>query len=143
MGDMEAQSMKPPLKRMHASSETRHHLLFEKPEWTARHKAKRVRELGAYVVGVKRAPHDYLHAAVQPVPVPNNQVLDAMFEIGREYVGWQNDQNRIESMMDCFAGYAKGTKSPHQAHDMLSIMTSLDAQMSIIGMFKDLRPRYE
>lgn len=136
--------MRTPLQRMHANRETRHHLLFEKPEWTAQPRPKQVRELGAYVVGVKRAPHDYLHATIQPVPVPTNDVLDAMMDIGREYVGWQNDQDRLDRMNDSFTGYAIGTRSPENAHGMLTIISSIEAQLAIIGTFQAMRGiRYE
>lgn len=135
--------MKTPYQRLHANRETRHHLLFEKPVWTATPMAKQVRELGSYVVGVRRAPHDYLHQTITPPQVPVRPVLDAMFEIGREYAGWQNDQDRIDRMMDTFAGFAQATRSPEQADHMLGIMTSIEAQMAVVGLFKGLRPRYE
>lgn len=135
--------MKPFFERQHAKKETRHHLLFEKPQWTADPAAKRVRELGSYVIGARRDTHDYLHSVIQPVFVPVRPVLDAMMEIGREYVGWQNDATRIESILDTMAGYAIGTHSPQQAHDMTSIMTSINAQMSVIDLHRGMRPRYE
>ena len=136
--------MKTPFQRQHAGRETRHHLLFEKPQWIAQPRSKQVRELGAYVVGAKRAPHDYLHSVIQPVPVPTANVLDAMMDIGREYVGWQSDQDRIDRMMDSFTGYAIGTRSPENAHGMLTVMSSIEAQMAVIGLHKGIRGiRYE
>jgi hypothetical protein len=135
--------MKTPLERQHAGRDTRHHLLFEKPTWKANPKSRQVHEMGSYIIGMKRAPHDYLHSVIQPVPVPTSDVLDCMFEVGREYVGWQNDANRIDRMMDAFTGYAKGTRSPENAHGMLTVMSSLEAQMAIAGLHKGIRPRYE
>ena len=130
---------KTPHQRPNASKETRHHLLFEKPEWTHWQRPKQVRELGSYIVGVKRAPHDYIHQVVKPVDIPPPGVLDVMMDVGREYIGWQNDQNRIDRMMDTFAGYAIGTRSPQNAEGMLHVMSSIEAQMSIIGLFKGIR----
>lgn len=132
-----------PLRRQHATRETRHHLLFEKPQWTSRDKPKQVRELGAYVIGIKRAPHDYLHTVVKPVPVPVNPVLDAMFEFGREYNGWQNDNDRLERILDNMTGFAKSVRSPEQADGMWQVATSIQAQLAIANYFRGAAPRYE
>lgn len=135
--------MKPPLQRLHAKRDTRHHLLFEKPAWTATESAKRVRELGSYVVSVRRAPHDYLHQVVTPPQVPSKPVLDAMFEMGREYVGWQNDQDRLDRILDGLTGFAKAHHSPEIADGAWHIAASLSGQLAIVQYFKGAQPRYE
>lgn len=135
--------MKPVFKRNHARTETRHHLLFEKPAWTRTDSARQVRELGSYVIGVKRAPHDYLHQTIQPPQVPPKPVLDAMFEIGREYVGWQSDHDRLDRILDGLTGFAKSHRSPEIADGAWHIASNLAGQMAVVEYFKSAEPGYE
>lgn len=135
--------MKTPFERENAGSMTRHNLLFEKPEWKAFDKSRRVRELGSFVVGAVRSHHDYLHNTIKPVPVPGVVVLDAMYEFGREYVGWQNDRTRIDRILDNMIGFAKATRSPEQCHQMIEVATSIEAQMGVLAFMKNIKPRYE
>lgn len=135
--------MKTPFQRAHRASETRHHLFFEKPEWNATEASKRVRELGSFVIGIRRAPHDYLHRTMDSVAVPVKPVLDAVYELGREYVGHQNDSDRLERILDGMTGYAKSVRSPEQADGMWSLATTISAQLAIAEFWRGAKPRYE
>lgn len=135
--------MKTPFQRLHARNDTRHHLFFERPEWNSTESSKRVRELGSFVIAVKRAPHDYLHQHIKPPTVPVKPVLDAAFELGREYVGWQNDQDRLDRILDGMTGFAKSTRSPEQADGMWNLCTSISGQLAIVNYFRGAQPRYE
>lgn len=131
--------MQPPFERQQAHRTTRHHLLYEKPEWKAERKSQRVHELGSFIVRAIRAPHDYVHQVVKPVPVPNFAVLDVMYDIGREHIGIQNDADRIAKMLKDMTGFAETVPSPYQAHDMLEVATSINAQMSVLNFMKGIR----
>lgn len=135
--------MRTPFTRHHARSNTRHHLFFEKPDWNANHYSQRVRELGTFVVAVKRAPHDYLHSHIQPPAVPVKAVCDAAFELGREFVGWQNDNDRLDRVLDGMTGFAKAARSPEQADGMWNLCTSISGQLAVVNFFKAAQPRYE
>lgn len=135
--------MREPFERQHARRDTRHHLFFNKPEWNAFPSSQRVRELGSFVVGVKRAPHDYLHQHITPPVVPPKPVLDATFEIGREYIGWQNDNDRLELILDGMVGFAKSHRRPEMADGMWHLASSIQAQLAIAQFFKGAAPRYE
>lgn len=135
--------MKAPFSREHARRDTRHHLLFEKPQWNLTDSSKRVRELGSYVIGVKRGAHDYLHQVIKPVEVPTKPVLDFMFEVGREYVGWQNDQDRLDRILDGLTGFAKSHRSPEVADSAWHIAASISGQLAVVSYFRDVQPRYE
>lgn len=132
-----------PFERQQANRMTRHHLFYEKPNWQAP-KAKSVRELGSFVISVPRAPHDYVHFTIPGIKPPQPKVLDVLMEVGREYQGWQNDNDRLDRITDTLAGYAQATRSPHEAHEVLTVMSSIEAQMAIVGLFKGMRGlRYE
>ena len=132
-----------PFERPHANSITRHHLLFEKPEWKKRTRSKEVHQLGSFIVDVVRSDHDYLHNIIKPVPVPGLPVLNVMRDIGYAYSENDNDANRVEYMLDDLIDFAKFTTSPQQCHEMLEVATSLDAQMCILGFMKAIGPYYE
>lgn len=135
--------MTPPFERAQANRNTRHHLLPKEP-WWGQPKPREVSQLPAFIMNAARAPHDYLHLVTKPPIIPVRPVLNMMYEVGREYShGWNDDKSRLDRMMDCFAGYAQATRSPEQAHGTLAVMASLESQMSVIEMFKGLRPRYE
>jgi hypothetical protein len=127
--------MRPPFERRDARLATRHHLLHEKPEWHARSKSQQVSLLGSYVVGIIRAPHDYLHTTIKPVPVPGPRVLDTMMDLGKEYSGWSNDQRRIGAIVDEMVHFAETARSPHIADEALTVATSLAGQMAIVEFF--------
>ena len=133
--------MKTPLERPNPDKMTRHHLLFEKPEWNSHHQSKTVRELGAYVVGVRRAPHDYLHGIIKPVYVPHIAVLSMMHDLGKQNSGIQNDQTKTDNIVEEMFHFARTTYSPEQAHDALHVATSIEAQMSIIAITKNITAR--
>jgi hypothetical protein len=99
--------------------------------------------MGGYVVGCIRSHHDYIHENIQPVPVPGLRVLDTMYEIGRESIGLQNDQNRMKHILDGLVGYAMSPGSAQECHDMLRVATSIEAQMSILGLMRGIKPKYE
>lgn len=131
--------MQLPYKRQNALIETRHHLLFERPQWEARPKSKRVRLLGSYVVGMVRAPHDYLHDAIKPVPVPSLPVLNVMEDIGRSYSGWRDDDQRMDQIVTELMGFAMFTSSPQQCHETIEVATSIEAQMAVVGLMRHVK----
>lgn len=135
--------MTPPFERQQAFRNTRHHMLFEKPQWKARPKAQEVHQHGSYIIGLSRARHDYLHSVIKPVPVPHNAVLDTMMDIGKTYSGWQNDNDRVERMLDDLVGEAKAHPSPEKAHQLWEVSTSLAGQLAVVQFFKGAEPRYE
>ncbi len=130
--------MIPPFERQHAKSMTRHHLLFEKPEWKASQKSREVHEMGAYVVGAVRFSHDYLHLVVRPVIVPGVKVLDVMHDLGHEYASWHNDADRTSKILDNIAYFARTTRSPQQANEAIQVATSIEAQMSLLGFMNNI-----
>lgn len=132
--------MTPPFERQQAYRTTRHHLLFEKPEWRAKPKSKTVHELGSFIVAAVRAPHDYVHIAMKPVPVPDMPVLSFMHDLGKEYSGWQNDNNRISAMVSEMSNFAITARSPQQSHEMIQVITSIEAQMCVINLMKGIKP---
>jgi len=94
--------------------------------------------MGTYVVGVVRAPHDYLHGAMKPVPVPGIEVLKVMEDIGHSYQLWHDDDQRIERVVDELVGFANFTSSPRQCHETLEVVNSIEAQMAIIGLMRSI-----
>lgn len=131
--------MQLPFERQHCEKMTRHHLLFEKPQWEARPKSTAVRQMGTFVVGVVRAPHDYVHAALKPVPVPGIEVLKVMEDIGHSYQLWHDDEQRIEAVINELVGFANFTHSPRQCHEALEVVTSIEAQMAVIGLMRSIK----
>lgn len=53
----------------------KHHLLFPRQEWELRPQAKRLREMGSFIVTMLRSDHDAMHRAVDIVPVPSHNTL--------------------------------------------------------------------
>lgn len=53
----------------------RHHLLFPRQEWELRPQAKRLREMGSFIVTMLRSDHDAMHRAVDIVPVMSHNTL--------------------------------------------------------------------
>jgi len=133
--------MTPPFERQQADSLTRHHLLFERPEWIAGTESRQVRQLGAFVVGASRSTHDYLHNVIKPLHVPSRPVLSVVHDLGREYSGWSSDSDRISHILEEMVGFARSTPSPQLCHETLDIAVSLDAQMGIINFMKTIKPR--
>ena len=131
--------MQLPYHRKDAFRQTRHHLLFEKPYWEATPRSRDVRQMGSYIVSVVRAPHDYLHGALKPVPVPSIPVLKVMHEVGHAHQLWHDDNERIDQMLTELVGFATFTSSPQQCHEMLEVTTSIEAQMAVIGLLNHLK----
>lgn len=95
--------------------------------------------MGSYVVGMVRAPHDYLHDAMKPVPVPGLPVLKVMEEVGRAYQLWRDDDERMNQILIDLVGFATFTSSPQQCHETLEVATSIEAQMAIVGLMKHVK----
>lgn len=134
--------MQLPFERQHAFKMTKHHLLFEKPQWEARPKSRAVRLMGSYVVGAVRAPHDYLHDVIKPVSVPSLPVLKLLEDVGRTYQLWANDNERIDQILEELIGFANFTTSPQQCHETIEVATSIEAQMAILGIMKGVNYRH-
>jgi len=131
--------VKLPFDRQNAEAITRHHLLFEKPQWEYYEASRSVSRLGSFVVGAVRSHHDYLHATFKPVPVPGFKVLDILYGIGKAFSGFHNDQERTDQILEEMIGFAKSTPSPEQCHDMLGVAVSIEAQMSLLGLMKGIK----
>jgi len=131
--------MKLPFDRQNAETITRHHLLFEKPQWESYQRSRDVSQLGSFVVAAVRSHHDYLHATFKPVPVPGYKVLDTLYDMGKAHSSFRNDQERTNQMLEEMVGFARSTPSPEQCHDMLGVAVSIEAQMSLLGLMKGLK----
>lgn len=128
--------MPTPFERRDADSSTRHHLLFEKPQWHARPFSHRVSTLGAYTVGLARAPHDYLHQVIKPLKVPEKKVCDMSYDIGKEYSKVRDDETRIGQIVEELTFEAETNRSPERAHQFFELAASLSAQMAVKEYFE-------
>lgn len=131
-----------PSQRPRANSIERHHMFYTRRHWIATPQAQAVRNLPAYSIDMPRAWHDRLHQVIAPPQRPVPKVLEAIYDIGFEYTENKfDDKSRIDRIIDTMAGFAIGTKSPEQSDQMLEVMSSLEAQMGVHGLWKSMRPQ--
>ena len=132
--------MRTPSIRPRANAIERHHMLYTKSHWIQTPMAQATRNLPAYSISLPRQWHDRLHMVVTPPQRPTNQVVDALYNIGFEADMALDEKGRMDRMIDSMAGFAISNTSPESADQMLEVMSSLEAQMGVYGLWKSMRP---